>query len=59
MRQFAWYSPELNVIVMQLIMEECYISFEWDHCDICEVALSIGLEVEPMGKFLWLPLGEI
>ncbi len=50
MRQYAWYSPELDVIVLQTIMENCYMY---------EVTLRFGTKIEPMDQFLWSPLGEI
>lgn len=34
MRQFAFYLPELDVIILQTIMNECACSFEWDWFDL-------------------------
>lgn len=59
MRQFAWYSPEFDVIVLQSIMEDCYITFEWDHLDLCWVIDVFGYGVDPMCTTTWLPLGEV
>ena len=58
MRQYAWYSPEINVIVLQSIMEDCYICFEWDHPDMCE-HLNLDNEFKEINDFSWIPLGEI
>lgn len=55
MRQYAWYSPELNIIVFQSIMPECHIAFEWDIDDLWKY----NLEEDPMSHFLWIPLGEL
>ena len=57
MRQYAWYSPELNVIVLHCIMEDCWIAFEWASEDLWEMALH--LVPDPMIETLWLPLGEL
>lgn len=60
MRQFAWYSPEFDVIVLQWFMEECYISFEWDPEELYKIISSkFGVEEELMSKTLWFPLGEL
>lgn len=59
MRQYAWYSPEFDVIVFQLIMEDCYIPFEWASLDAHQVASVLGFGEEPMQKILWMPLGEL
>lgn len=53
MRQFAWYSPELDVIVLQSFMQDCYINFEWG-LENMDVYYSGATE-----QTLWMPLGEI
>ena len=58
MRQYAWYSPEINVIVFQDIMEGYYIVFEWKHSDMCE-HLNLESECKEVDDFLWMPLGEL
>ena len=58
MRHYAWYSPEINVIVFQAILEDCYIVFEWDHLDIC-THLNLKGEFKEMEDYLWIPLGEL
>lgn len=58
MRQFAWYSPELDVIMLQSIMEDCYIMFEWDGGDLHHVQQGYDI-IEPSDHFLWMPLGEV
>ena len=59
MRQYLWYSPELNIIVFQSIMPECHIAFEWDFADMYGVQWAYNLEEDPMSRFLWIPLGEL
>ena len=59
MRQYVWYSPEYNWIVFQCIMDDCYISFEWDIFDMHEAATLWGLDCEPLSKTTWIPLGEL
>ena len=54
MRQFAWYSPEINCIVLQTFMEDCEIMFEWGHND--------AFEHHPFNyvdDYSWIPLGEL
>lgn len=54
MRQFAWYSPEINVIILQTFMEGCDIAFEWDLVDMID-----HLQGAYVWDFLWIPLGEL
>ena len=58
MRQFAWYSPELELIILQTIMDDCTISFECDINDIGEAINYFGGEFS-VSDCLWMPLGEI
>lgn len=55
MRQYVWYSPEINVIIFQTIMEDCIIVFEWGYSDMYK-HLNETTEVS---DFLWIPLGEL
>lgn len=62
MRQYAWYSPEFNVIVLQAIIDECYIAFEWENLDMYEVSMFScpdDQERDPMTMTTWIPLGEV
>lgn len=58
MRQFAWYCPETNVIILQSIMEDCHICFEWGPQDLTDEYIENG---ESCGAYLyfWMPLGEL
>lgn len=58
MRQYAWYSPELDVIVLQSIMNECYIAFEWSPHDMWGLYDDCGNQ-DPMDCYLWMPMGEL
>lgn len=58
MRQYAWYSPELNVIVLQSITDGCRIAFEWGWHDVAKLQ-SLESKEDPMQRYLWLPLGEL
>ena len=57
MREYAWYSPEIDVIVFQSIKQYYYISFEW------EQGLEAFAHVEwpdiEIDSYLWIPLGEV
>lgn len=59
MRQYAWYSPAKNIILLQSIMEECKISFEWGHEDMGKHLQEYGYEVDPLEGILLVPLGEL
>lgn len=59
MRQYAWYSPEYNWIVLQTIFDECRIIFEWDFQDMCEARSFFGEIDSPMTQTTWIPLGEL
>ena len=59
MRQYAWYSPEMNAIVLQSIMEDCRIVFEWDYNDFYVLYSPYEDDIDPMELTLWFPLGEL
>ena len=59
-REFAFYCPELDCIVIQIIMDNCLIAFEWRY----------GLDDETTNNEMWyqdvnnpnlllMPLGEV
>ena len=56
MRYYVWYSPEIDVIVLQCIMESCRIGFEWDAKDLYEHLNHPGIKID---HFQWIPLGEL
>ena len=59
MRQIAMYVPQLDVIVLQAIMDECSINFEWGHEQACEWReLMTGYNFD-VTNFLLLYLGEL
>lgn len=61
-REYAWCSPEENVIVIQFIMEYCYIAFEWGHEDLYNFGNKHSLfdiDKNPMHCTTWIPLGEV
>ena len=57
MRHYAWYSPEIDVIIFQIIMEGCYIAFEWSHFGMAE-HLNFDNDIG-VDAYLWIPLGEL
>lgn len=64
MRQFAWYSPELDIIILQYIMENFCIAFEWSWEDAYDLRvkypdLMLSDEIDISQSFLWMPLGEL
>lgn len=58
MREYVWYSPEIDAIVFQTIMENCTISFEWSHENLY-IEYTKDPDVDPMSRNLWVPLGEL
>lgn len=58
MKQFAWYSPEFDVIVLQRFDCPDFICFEWGNADFCDLYDRFGC-TDPLSMTLWFPLGEI
>lgn len=58
MRQYAWYSPELDVIALQTIIEDREVVFEFDCNDAVSLLTNLYGE-DPMQQTLWFPLGEV
>ena len=57
MREYVWYSPEIDVIVFQSIIKNYYINFEWKHSDMCDwLDWDANVEID---SYLWIPLGEL
>ena len=59
MRQFAWYSPELDVIVLQSLFEGCELHFQWGNLDFYEAFRRNNFQEDMMEMTLWVPLGEL
>jgi hypothetical protein len=59
MRQYAWYSSELDVLILQTIIDGCEISFEWGYVDACETIDIYGPDESILSKVSWIPLGEL
>lgn len=59
MREYAWYSPEYNWIVFQVIIDGCYICFEWHQNDLYNAGALYGTSCDPMLETTWIPLGEV
>ena len=62
MRQYAWYSPELDVIILQCIISDDFaICFGWDDVDMHEATWRFPFdgETDLSQKVLWMPLGEL
>lgn len=66
MRQYAWYSPELDVIVIQIFkicMDgddlTCEMYFQWcsSNAHILHTLEDMGLDA--IRDHVWLPLGEV
>lgn len=58
MKQFAWYSPEIDIIILQIFeVDEIYFSWLLGDTAIvvsCNIANAPWLEL-----CLWIPLGEL
>ena len=62
MRSYIWYSPELDIFVLQQIMTDCYITFEWESHDMYKTCKEYGLyeqNEDPLTLFSWVPMGEL
>jgi hypothetical protein len=59
-KQYIWFSPELNVFVLQTVMEgTCGMHFEWDNLDLILACKYFDMRFDPISQFLWMPLGEL
>ena len=59
MREYAWYCVEMDCIVLQCIMNDCYIAFEWPHEVLYELVQEYGHEIDATELFTFQPLGEV
>lgn len=57
-RKYLWYSPEIDALVVQIIMSECSINFEWGPQDLYEQYQKHGHDYL-MSTTVWIPIGEI
>lgn len=59
MRQYAWYCFEQDCIVLQTIVDGCYIVFEWPLDVFYRIASEYEDGTDPMELFSFQPLGEL
>lgn len=59
MKGYAWYSPELDTIVIQLVTKTPSVVFEYDLYiqDLIYKLRENG--GHPLSDFLWIALGEV
>lgn len=59
-REFAFYCPELDCIVIQLIVSECLIGFEWKFT-LDDINPHSGIFDQDITNpnLLLMPLGEV
>lgn len=60
-REFAFYCPDLDCIVIQVIMEEYRIAFEFDWCYAAKAhqeTKKYNVD-DPLELYSLLPLGEV
>lgn len=63
-REFAFYCPELDCIVIQIIiMEECHVAFEFDWKDLARFQMEMRrqgiITDDPFDVIYLIPLGEV
>lgn len=61
-REYIWYSPELDSHVIQTIIDGCIISFEWHPDDLFKAMFykeDLKDKYTSVDDFLWIPIGEI
>jgi len=56
-REYAFYVPELDEIVIQFIHKGCVIAFEWERSVLTK--LQTYCELDPLDYFFLMPLGEV
>lgn len=58
--QYIWYSPEIDVFILHNVIEGTQaMHFEWDNLDLFKEIKKFGRLTDPIGKYLWFPLGEL
>lgn len=59
-REYAFYIPELNFIVIQRIYANYQIAFEWYYADVFLINKNNEFWIDdPFDKYLLMPLGEV
>lgn len=59
-REYAFYVPELDFIVIQHIYDNCRIAFEWYYADVYLINKNNEFWIEdPFDKYFLMPLGEV
>lgn len=59
MKGFVWYSPELNVLVIQWAYNFGSMDhFEWHHLDLGKRSIEVYPD-DPIQSTTWFPLGEL
>jgi len=62
-REYAFYCPELDCIVIQVIMERCRVAFEFDWKDLAEFQMAMRrqgiITDDPLDVLFLMPLGEV
>lgn len=60
-RQYAFYVPELDAIIIQCFYDNCRVVFHWDWFDCTQAYENIkdsGID-DPLDIFFLMPLGEV
>lgn len=59
-REYAFYVPELDFIVIQYIYANRQIVFEWYYADVCLINKNNEFWIDdPFDKYFLMPLGEV
>lgn len=62
-REFAFYCPELDCIVIQIIFNQCQIAiafeFDWKDLAIAYRNIEVCIVDDPLEVYSLMPLGEV
>lgn len=61
-REYAFYVPELDAIIIQCIYNNCKVGFHWgwnDCAQAYEYLKNSGTIDDPLDIFFLMPLGEV
>ncbi len=60
-REYAFYIPELDAIIVQCIYDNCGVGFHWGWADCTQAYQNLkdsGVD-DPLDIFFLIPLGEV
>jgi hypothetical protein len=57
-REYLWYNHRFDICCVQIIMDNCYMAFQFGHHDAYDLFVNYKIQ-EPMEELQWIAIGEI